>query len=226
GDTLRELREKLLARRVRPLYGSVDPEIHRPVRPMRTPAGDRRIDLSYLGTYAADRQAALEKLFLDPAQRSPDRTFLIGGSLYPPQFPWKPNIYFVPHVPPADHNAFYCSSGLTLNVTRQPMADSGYCPSGRIFEAAACGVPVLSDWWEGLDEFFEPGREILVARSPEDTMEALNSGSDRLREIGLAARERALDCHTATIRAGELIAALEEAASERGAESVAGGEAH
>lgn len=212
GRSLDELRSKLGARRVAPLYGSVDSEVHHAVRPMTTPAGSRRIDLSYLGTWAEDRQPALETLLIEPARRLADRVFLIGGSMYPANFPWNSNIYFIPHVAPRDHSAFYCSSDLTLNITRRAMVDRGYCPSGRLFEAAACETPVLSDWWEGLDEFFEPGREILVARDSADTLEAIALGRGELKRIGQAASRRARECHTAAIRAREMISAIEAAA--------------
>src|SRR5581483_10384401 len=131
GQALSELRTRLGARQVAPLYGSVDPAVHRPV----PPDPRYRADLSYLGTYAADRQAALEMLFVEPARQLPERKFLIGGSQYPMEFPWTDNIFFVRHVPASDHPAFYCSSRLTLNVTRAAMAAMGYCPSGRLFEA-------------------------------------------------------------------------------------------
>ncbi len=197
GAALTELRERLGARRVAPLYGSVDPEVHRPV-----PQLDRyRADLSYLGTYAQDRQAALDALFLAPARRLPDRRFVLGGSLYPQEFPWTENIYFVRHLPPAEHPAFYSSSLLTLNVTRRAMAQMGYCPSGRLFEAAACGAPILSDEWDGLDQFFEPGREILIACDTPGAIEALRTGRDELARIARTARERTLTEHTAARRA-------------------------
>jgi spore maturation protein CgeB len=213
GGSLRELKTKLGARSVAPLYGSVDFEVHHPVKPMRTPAGERRIDLSYLGTWAEDRQTALEKLLIEPARGRPERVFLIGGSLYPADFPWTSNIYFIPHVAPGDHNAFYCSSDLTLNITRQAMIERGYCPSGRLFEAAACETPVLSDPWPGIEEFFEPGREILVANGPEDALEAIALDRGELRRIGQAANRRARECHTAEIRAREMVQAIEAAAS-------------
>jgi spore maturation protein CgeB len=215
GQSLEELQTKLGAKRVAPLYGSVDFDVHHPVKPMTTPAGSRRIDLSYLGTWAEDRQRALEKLLIEPARRKSDRVFLIGGSMYPANFPWGPNIYFIPHVAPADHNAFYCSSDLTLNITRQAMAERGYCPSGRIFEAAACETPVLSDWWPGLDEFFEPDREILMARDSDDALRALALDRSELKRIGRAASERVKACHTASIRAREMVEAIESAASAR-----------
>ena len=207
GAALARLKTELGARRVAPLYGSVDPEIHRPVPPVQT----YRANLSYLGTYAADRQSELEKLFIQPAREMPERKFLIGGAQYPEAFPWTENISFVRHVPPPEHAAFYCSSRLTLNVTRGVMAEMGYCPSGRLFEAAACGVPMLSDCWAGLENFFMPGREILVARTTQAVRLALEQSPEELSRIGRAGRERALGAHTATHRAQELETLLEHA---------------
>jgi spore maturation protein CgeB len=207
GVALKELRERLGARRVLPLYGSVDPRIHYPVAPVER----YRSDLSYLGTYAEDRQEALLRLFIEPARRLPTRRFLIGGAKYPPGFPWSDNIFFVRHLPPSEHPAFYCSSRLTLNVTRAPMAEMGYCPSGRLFEAASCGAAVLSDSWEGLSEFFDPGSEILVATSTEDILGALGLSDEELTRLGRAARDRVLADHTAERRALQLIDALEGA---------------
>jgi spore maturation protein CgeB len=204
GRALDELRLRLGARRVAPLYGSVDPEAHRPADP--TP--DFRGDLSYLGTYAADRQQALERLFLAPARRLPEKRFMIGGAQYPRDFPWGDNVFFVRHLPPADHPAFYASSPLTLNVTRAAMAAMGYCPSGRLFEAAACGTAVLSDTWEGLDRFFEPGREIFAARSTEEVADVLSLPPEEIRRVARAARERTLAEHTAERRAGEMLESL------------------
>ena len=207
GIALEELQTRLGARRVVPLYGSVDPEVHRPV-----PAAEAyKADLSYLGTYAEDRQATLSTLFIEAARQLPGRRFLIGGALYPQEFPWTDNIFFVHHLTPAQHPAFYCSSRLTLNVTRCAMALMGYCPSGRLFEAAACGVPILSDWWEGLDEFFEPGAEILIARATEDTIAALQLSDEQLARIARSARQRVLDEYTAERRARDLEAALASA---------------
>jgi spore maturation protein CgeB len=203
GRALAALRDQLGAPRVAPLYGSVDPAVHRPAAARERYAAD----LSYLGTWSPDRDAALRSLFVDAAQRQPSRRFVIGGAMYDAGFPWQSNIYFVRHLPPAEHPAFYCSSRLTLNVTRRPMAEMGFCPSARLFEASACGVPVLSDAWEGLDQFFEPGREILVAGSTRDTEQAL--ARDDLARVAWAARERVLACHTADIRAGELERILE-----------------
>jgi spore maturation protein CgeB len=200
GGALEALRSRLGARTALPLFGSVDPEVHRPA-PGRA---ELAADLSYLGTYAEDRQAALERLLLEPARRLPHRRFLIGGAQYPEHFPWSANIFFVWHVAPTDHAAFYASSPLTLNVTRAPMAALGHCPSARLFEAAACGVPVLSDAWEGLDRFFTPEDDILVARQPEDVQAAMALGPEVLRQIGQRARERTLAEHTALHRAIEL----------------------
>jgi spore maturation protein CgeB len=201
GRALDELRERLGARRVAPLYGSVDPEVHRPA----DPRPDFRGDVSYLGTYAADRQEALERLFLQPARRLPAKRFVIGGAQYPVDFPWGDNVFFVRHLPPADHAAFYASSPLTLNVTRAAMAGMGYCPSGRLFEAAACGTALLSDSWEGLDRFFEPGREIFTASGTDEASEILSLPREEVRKVAHAARERTLAEHTAEKRAAEMV---------------------
>lgn len=215
GRALDALRDRLGARRVAPLYGSVDPAVHCPM----SAAPQYLADLSYLGTYAADRQAALERLLLEPARRRPSGRFVIGGAQYPDEFPWTPNIYFVRHLPPAEHPRFFASSRLTLNVTRAAMAEMGFCPSGRLFEAAACGTPIVSDDWDGLDTFFARGEEILVAESAADVLDALDLGDDRLRRIGRAARERVLEAHTADHRAAELEALLDAATVGAGADS-------
>jgi spore maturation protein CgeB len=207
GAALESLRNKLRARRVVPLYGHVDPNVHRPVEM----APQRRFALSYLGTYSADRQEALDALFTAPARERSDLRFVIGGAQYPQDFPWCSNIFFVRHLPPTEHPAFYSSSRLTLNVTRQPMADLGWCPSGRLFEATACGVAVLSDYWEGLEAFFTPGDEILVARDAADVLAALELSDAEIQRIATAAREHTLAAHTSERRAHELIAALSAA---------------
>jgi spore maturation protein CgeB len=204
GAALDLLRTRLGARRVAPLYGHVDPAAHRPGRPSEAFRGD----LSYLGTYAADRQAALARLFLGPARERPDLRFVLAGSGYPPDFPWTDNIFFVKHLPPADHPAFFASSRLTLNVTREAMASMGWCPSGRLFEAAACGIPVLSDSWDGLDDFLTPGEEILVARTTADAIAALELPEADLARISRAARDRTLAEHSSDARAAELVALL------------------
>ena len=209
GLALAELKTRLHARHVAPLYGSVDPEVHHPASPEER----FRADLSYLGTYAADRQRALEELFIEPARQRPDLRFVLGGPQYPGEFPWTPNLFFIPHVPPDEHPAFYCSSRLSLSVTRGPMAEMGYCPSGRLFEAAACGVPIVSDEWDGLDYFFEPGREIIAARTTGHVMDALAMSDDDLSRIADAGRERVLAMHTADRRALDLENILEAALS-------------
>jgi spore maturation protein CgeB len=207
GSASDQLRSLLGARRVSELYGSVDPEAYTPnINEERY-----RCDLSYLGTYADDRQAALRALFVETARRCSERTFLIGGAQYPEDFPWTGNIFFVQHVPPYEHPAFFGSSRITLNVTRLAMAEMGFCPSGRLFEAAACGAPVISDAWPGLGTFFEPDREILVTRTTDEVLAALQLSDAELTAIGRAARERVLAQHTASQRALELEAAFDAA---------------
>jgi spore maturation protein CgeB len=207
GGALDALCDQLGARRAMPLYGHADPAAHRPVAAEARFAGD----LSYIGTYAADRQAALEALFLEPARLRPGRRFTLAGACYPQDFPWTDNTWFLRHLSPAEHAAFFASSRLTLNITRRDMAALGWCPSGRLFEAAACGTPVLSDAWDGLDAFFEPGREILLADDAAGALAALDLSDAALAEIGRAARERVLAEHTSDHRAAELMGLLETA---------------
>ncbi|MBV8897657.1 MAG: glycosyltransferase [Acidobacteriaceae bacterium] len=205
GEALTQLRHRLHARHVAALYGWVDPEIHHPVQPV----DEYRADLSYLGTFAADRQRAWEQLLLLPAKELPEKRFVVGGAMYSQVEQWPTNVSYRAHVPPAEHSGFYCSSRLTLNITRGAMAAMGYCPSGRLFEAAACGTPVLSDWWKGLNEFFQPGDEILIANSTAEAVTAIQQDAGALKQIGARAKQRALDCHTAAIRARQLIELIE-----------------
>ncbi|MGY4363448.1 spore maturation protein CgeB [Bradyrhizobium sp. i1.3.6] len=204
-----EFRSRLGVRHIEPLYGHVDTDVHRPVPPQL----HYRADLSYLGTYSDDRQRTLEALFVAPARVRHDLRFLIGGAQYPDDFPWSPNIYFVRHLPPSEHAAFFASARLTLNVTRRAMAEMGWCPSGRLFEAAACGVPLLSDSWVGIETFFSPGEEILLATDQDDTLAALALPDAELQRIARRGRERTMDQHTSDKRANELVALLERAAS-------------
>lgn len=207
GMALETLQRQLKARHVAPLYGHVDPDVHRPTAP------DSRYsaDLSYLGTYAQDRQDLLDRLFVEPARRHPGKRFMLGGSQYPADFPWTANIWYVSHVPPPEHPAFFSSSRLTLNITRRSMAAIGYCPSGRLFEAAACGAPLLSDTWEGLEHFFTPEREILTVRNADEVSHALELTPSELTRIAQAARERVLDEHHSGRRAEELLRLLDSA---------------
>lgn len=209
GSALTQLQATLGARRVAPLYGHVDPELHRPVATV-----DRyRADLSYLGTYASDRQAVLERLFIAPARSRSALRFVMGGAQYPDSFPWSPNVYFVRHLPPDEHAAFFSSSRLTLNVTREAMARFGWCPSGRLFEAAACRTAILSDAWPGMSEFYEPGDQVLLADTTEAALTALDMSDARIEVIARRAYERTLDEHTSQHRARQLLAILENTAS-------------
>ena len=207
GPALEALRSDLGAHRVRPLYGHVDPDVHHPV----TPVERYRSALSWLGAYSADRLAMLEELFVSPARLRPHEKFLIGGAHYPDRFPWVRNMYFVDYLPLQEHAAFFSSSRLTLNVTRESMARMGWCPSGRLFEAAACGAAVISDEWCGLDDFYTPGEQILIAHTAADTLSAQDMSDAELQAIGRAARERTLDEHTSRHRAVSLINYLDEA---------------
>jgi spore maturation protein CgeB len=206
----------------RALYCSVDPELYPALR------RERRWDLSYLGTYSPDRQPTLERLLVEPARRAPGLRFVVAGPQYPADIAWPENVERIDHVPPADHPAFYAASRYTLNVTRADMIRAGYSPSVRLFEAAACGVPVVSDVWDGIETIFQPGREILLAHEADDVLDVLRDPSPARRDaLAAAARARVLAGHTAAHRAETLEEALRDArartsASGRRAVAVAG----
>jgi spore maturation protein CgeB len=202
GPTLDRLERRFGARRAVAFHCFVDVQAYRPVE------ADERWAAGYIGTYGADRQPALDRLLLGPARERPDLAFVVAGPQYPDDIAWPGNVERIEHLPPPGHPGFYAAQRVTVNVTRAAMRDTGWSPSVRLFEAAACGVPVISDWWEGLDTFFEPGREILV----EETLERLDLDAEELRAIGEGARRRVLAEHTAEHRAD----ALERLAVEAG----------
>jgi spore maturation protein CgeB len=213
GGALTALEQELGAPEAVPLYGSVDPQLHHPVAPMER----YRCALSYLGTYAGDRQPALDAFFIAPAMRLPYERFLLAGAQYPADFNWKPNIDFVPHLAPAEHSYFYCSSRLTLNVTRAAMREMGWCPSGRLFEAASCGAPLISDHWQGIEDFLTPGEEILIVNNAKEAIAAMQLSDAELQRVAGAARERTLTENTAAARAAQLEKVLGSARSARAA---------
>lgn len=200
GRALEVLERQHGAALARPLYCSVDPAVHRPV------PGRERWLLGHLGTWSPDRQPALERLLLEPARRRPERGFAVAGPQYPPGTAWPANVERIEHVAPGDHAAFFAAQRFTLNVTRAAMVALGTSPSVRLFEAAACGVPVISDRWEGFEAFFTPGEEGFVADGPEDVLRILDAhGPEAARRVGEAARRRILAAHTAEHRVNELL---------------------
>lgn len=201
GPMLDVLRRQYGAASVRALYPSADPDLYHPA-PL-----EPEIALGYLGTYSADRQLGLQRLLLDPARRSERCRFVVAGPHYPVPAgaAWPANVAQLDHVEPSAHRRFYANQRFTLNVTRQAMVEAGWSPNVRLFEAAACGTPVISDPWPGLDTVFEPGREILVASSSDDVVRYLRDiGEDQRRAIGAAARSRFEKEHTAMHRAETL----------------------
>ena len=198
GPMLRELESRFGAQRAAPLYCSVDEQEYR-----TWPVHKRyQSDMSYMGTYAPDRQPKIEELFCQPARRLPRQRFLLAGPQYPRQLRWPANVRRIHHLNPRWHARFYSSSRLTLNVTRRAMVQAGYSPSVRLFEAAACGATLVSDNWPGLDSFFVPGKEILVPSGSDDVTAYLAAADEtELRRIGLRAQERVLAEHTAQRRA-------------------------
>jgi len=206
GPTLQDLERRLGSPAARALYCSVDAEAYRPV------SAPRRWDLSYLGTYSPDRQPTLERLLLEPARRAPHLRFCVAGPQYPGDIAWPANVERLEHVPPADHPRFYAASRFTLNVTRADMIAAGWSPSVRLFEAGACGSPIISDLWEGLGSLFAPGREIVLAEDADAVLRALSLDEAARDALARAARARILAAHTADHRAGELEAHLTAAA--------------
>jgi spore maturation protein CgeB len=210
GPTLQRLEEHYGARRARAFYCSFDPSQYYPdTRPFEW-------DLGYMGTYCPTRQPALERLLLSAARISPDFRFVVAGPGYPDDTSWPPPVTRIDNLPAAGHRAFYTSQRFTLNLTRADMIRAGYSPSVRLFEAAACGVPIITDYWHGLETIFLPDREILVAESSRDTLRHLTAIPERTRKlIARRARQRVLAEHTAEHRAVELEAHVAELQSAR-----------
>jgi len=207
---LQQLEEELGAPFAVPLYCSVDPDKHRelPAEP------GFACDLSYMGTYAPDRQPKIEELLCVPARELPEKKFIVAGPQYPSHINWPENVERIMHLNPRHHAQLYSSSRITLNVTRREMVLAGYSPSVRLFEAAACAAAIASDNWPGLETFLSPGREILLATGSDDIVRYLNNYDQaELRRIGRAARERVLAEHTSDVRAREFEHAVEIATS-------------
>lgn len=200
GPTLQRLEREFGSPLALPLYCSFDPVLYYP-----EPTTKTLWDLGYMGTYSDDRQPPLNDLLINPARRRGEGKFAVAGPLYPPEIDWPANVERIEHLPPAEHRAFYNAQRFTLNITREAMIRAGYSPSVRLFEAAACAVPIISDWWEGLDTLLTPDTEILIARSAEDTLRFLGDIPDaERRAIGERARQRVLTEHTAAHRAAQL----------------------
>ncbi len=212
GPTLTYLEEQLHSPCARPLYCSVDQTLYFPEpRPSQW-------DLGYLGTYAEDRQPALQKFLLDVADLNPEKRFAVAGPQYPESIKWPENVGRIDHLPANDHREWYNSQTFTLNLTRRDMVRSGYSPSVRLFEAAACGIPIITDTWPGLGSIFRVGSEILPVLTSQDVTECLKLPLERQHQIGEKARKRTLEFHTAAVRARELeehlISSLERVAHQ------------
>ena len=204
GPTLDRLERQYGSPAARALYCSVDESTYRPT------GAAKRWDLTYLGTYSPDRQPTLDRLLVEVARRCPDRRFAVAGPQYPADLAWPANVERIEHLPPAEHADFYSASRFTLNVTRADMIAAGWSPSVRLFEAAACGTPVLSDRWDGLTELFPDGEAIEICDTTEEVVAALARDADA---VGRAARAIVLAGHTAGHRATELESYLAEAAA-------------
>jgi spore maturation protein CgeB len=199
GPTLERLEQEFGSPMARPLYCSVDPQLYYP-----EPAGIRW-DLGYMGTYSEDRQPALNQLLNEPARAWPEGRFVVAGPQYPKKVGWPANVQRIQHLPPKRHRDFYNAQHFTLNLTRADMVAAGFSPSVRLFEAAACGTPIISDHWDGIETLLEPGLEILIARSSEDVLAWIRDiPEEERRALGQRGRVRVLAQHTAAHRAAEL----------------------
>jgi spore maturation protein CgeB len=208
GPTLQQLEAKYGARRAAALYCSVDVDAYRPQ------ALAQNVDLGYMGTYSADRQPAIDELLNAPARRAPARSFLVVGAQYPSNLTWPRNVQRMEHLPPSRHAWFYGRQRYTLNVTRTDMRRAGWSPSVRLFEAAACGAPIISDRWPGIEDVLTPGEHVLIADRSDDVIACLENQSDsERRRIARAARERVLEAHSGLKRADELLRLLDSARS-------------
>jgi spore maturation protein CgeB len=217
GPVLELIESRYGSPRARTLYCSVDPQLHYPVE------APQRWSLGYLGTYSHDRQEALQELLLEPARGLADQHFVVAGPSYPPDTLWPRNVERIDHVAPGLHSEFYGKQRYTLNITRSNMIRSGFSPSVRLFEAAACGVPIISDRWRGIDSVFKPDEEILVLDAPEQVVEVLRElPEERRLQLAQAGRKRVLLDHTSDRRARQLEQYYEEAADCRMA-NVTGG---
>jgi len=193
-----------------PIYNALDPLSHRPEPPQARFASD----LSLLANRLPDRETRCDDFFFEAARRAPEQRFVLGGSGWEDKL--RPdNVRYLGHVYTHEHNAFNASTRLVLNVSRECMAQMGYSPATRVFEAAGVAACLVTDAWEGIEQFFEPEREILVARDADDVCRYLRSVSASRREsIGYAARARALRDHTYVQRAREVERALGVASME------------
>jgi spore maturation protein CgeB len=199
GPTLKRIEQHYGSPMARALYCSVYPELYYPEQ------FPQLWNLGYMGTYSDDRQPSLENLLLEPARQWQEGRFVVAGPQYPNNIKWPKNVEQIEHLPPARHRWFYNSQLFALNITRADMVRAGYSPSVRLFEAAACGTPIISDYWQGLETIFEIGKEILIAESPADTLQYLQNTPEAERiAIGNRARTRVLAQHTAAHRAAEL----------------------
>lgn len=200
GDPVVNTYKSFGAKNCIPVYNALDPSTHHPV------AKEERFnaDLAFLGNRLPDREKRVEEFFLKVAEQMPDKKFILGGNGWHDK-PMSGNINYLGHVYTKDHNALNCSPMAVLNISRDSMASYGFSPATRVFEAAGAGACMITDYWLGIEFFFEPGEEILVARSGDEVKEILSSlSTDKAKRIGQAALKKVLDKHTYTHRAVEL----------------------
>ncbi|WP_347158497.1 CgeB family protein [Pontibacter chitinilyticus] len=200
GDPVVNAYEALGAKKCVPIYNALDTATHYPVAPEPKFA----CDLAFLGNRLPDREARVEEFFLNPAAAMPDKQFIIGGSGWGDK-QMSDNITYIGHVYTKEHNAFNCTPKAVLNISRESMARYGFSPATRVFEAAGAGACIITDYWEGIGFFFEPEKEILVAKSGAEVAAILaDLSAEKAKAIGEAAYQKVLSAHTYSHRAGQL----------------------
>jgi len=197
GKPVIDAYQALGAKECVPIYNALDPHTHHPV-----PVEERfKTDLSFLGNRLPDREARVDEFFLKAAHALPERSFMLGGAGWDDK-PFSPNLTYIGHVPTKDHNAFNVSARAVLNISRDSMAQNGFSPATRVFEATGAGACLITDHWEGIDYFFKPGEEILVARDGQDVADLVHDlTAEKAAAIGKRALSRALADHTYEQRA-------------------------
>lgn len=204
GETPAWIEERWGARMARTLYCCFEPDLYFPPRKNEFP--EKLYDLSYMGTHAADREGKFQELLLRPARMLREQKFMVAGALYAPYQDWPNRLQHIEHLAPEQHREFYCQSGWTLNLTRKAMVLAGYSPSVRLFEAAACATPIISDRFAGMESLFQPDEEIMIADTAGEMVRILSEyNPEQARRVGLAAAERVRERDCGRARAAEMM---------------------
>lgn len=197
GQPVIDAYESFGSKKCLPIYNALDTDTHFPVQPV----SKYKSALAFLGNRLPDREQRVETFFLKPAKQLPHYQFLLGGSGWGDKN-LPSNVTYTGHVYTKDHNAFNCTPTVVLNISRDSMAHYGFSPATRVFEAAGAGACIITDYWEGIDNFFEPNKEILIARNSDEVIQLMKALTpEKAKKIGTAAYKKVLSTHTYKHRA-------------------------